>query len=50
VIDLRLICAEADDYANEIEPGVAGGKKIAEAIARLVQNHDFSGRQTVIYT
>ena len=24
VIDLRLICTEPEDYANEIEPGVAG--------------------------
>ncbi len=49
VIDLRLICTEREDYANEIEPGVAGGRKIAEAILRLVQHHDFSGKQTVIY-
>ena len=49
VIDLRLICTEAEDYANEIEPGIAGGRKIAEAILRLVQKHDFSGRRTVIY-
>lgn len=49
VIDLRLICTESEDYANEIEPGIAGGRKIAEAIFRLVQHHDFSGRQTVIY-
>jgi hypothetical protein len=50
VIDLRLICTEPEDYANEIEPGTAGGRKIAEAILRLVQRHDFSGRQTVVYT
>jgi hypothetical protein len=50
VIDLRLICTEPEDYANEIEPGTAGGRKIAEAILRLVQRHDFSGRQTVIYS
>jgi hypothetical protein len=49
VIDLRLICTEPEDYANEIEPGVAGGRKIAEAIVSLVQQHDFSGKQTVIY-
>ncbi len=50
VIDLRLICTEPEDYANEIEPGVAGGRKIAEAILRLVQHHDFSGKRTVVYT
>jgi hypothetical protein len=49
VIDLRLICTQPEDYANEIEPGVAGGRKIAEAILRLVQHHDFSGKRTVIY-
>jgi len=49
VIDLRLICTEPEDYANEIEPGVAGGRKIAEAILRLVQNHGFSSKRTVVY-
>jgi hypothetical protein len=38
VIDLRLVCAEASDYAKSspIEPSVAGGGKIARAIVRLV--------------
>jgi len=49
VIDLRLICTAPEDYANEIEPGVAGGRKIAETILLLVQHHDFSGCRTVIY-
>jgi hypothetical protein len=34
VIDLRLICDETTDYANQIEPSGSGGKKIAFAIAR----------------
>jgi hypothetical protein len=34
VIDLRLVCTSPSDYANPIEPSGAGGKKIAEAIAR----------------
>jgi len=34
VIDLRLICADAADYANEIEPSARGGGKIAASIAR----------------
>lgn len=50
VLDLRLICTGAEDYANEIEPGVPGGRKIARAILNLVQNHDGSCRQTVVYT
>jgi lysophospholipase L1-like esterase len=49
VIDLRLICTQPEDYANEIEPGVPGGQKIAAAILGLVQNHDFGGKRTVIY-
>ena len=49
VLDLRLICSEPEDYANEIEPGIVGGQKIAEAILRLVQHHDFSSKRTVIY-
>jgi GDSL-like Lipase/Acylhydrolase family len=34
VIDLRLICTEAADYANPIEPSGQGGAKIARAIAQ----------------
>ena len=49
VLDLRLICTEPEDYANEIEPGVPGGRKIAAGILKLVENHDFSGGRTVIY-
>jgi hypothetical protein len=49
VLDLRMICTEPVDYANEIEPGVPGGRKIAAGILRLVQSHDFSSNRTVIY-
>jgi hypothetical protein len=49
VLDLRLICTEAEDYANEIEPGVPGGQKIVAGILNLVQNHDFSSGRTVVY-
>jgi GDSL-like Lipase/Acylhydrolase family len=49
VVDLRLVCTEAEDYANEIEPGVPGGRKIAEGILNLVQNHDFSCGRSVVY-
>jgi hypothetical protein len=34
VIELRAICHEASDYANQIEPSGKGGYKIARAIAR----------------
>ena len=36
VIDLRLVCCEADDYANPIEPSGGGGLKIAHAIAQTL--------------
>lgn len=36
VIDLRLVCTSADDYANPIEPSASGGEKIAQAIVRAV--------------
>jgi hypothetical protein len=49
LIDLRLICDRADDYANPIEPSVRGGKKIAAAIARLVAEHDFSRRRSEVF-
>ena len=49
VLDLRLICTEPEDYANEIEPGVPGGRKIATGILNLFQNHDFSSTRTVVY-
>lgn len=39
VIDLRLVCTEPSDYANPIEPSVAGGAKIARAIGRAVGVH-----------
>lgn len=37
VIELRLVCTAPSDYANPLEPSVAGGSKIARAIARAVQ-------------
>jgi hypothetical protein len=36
VIDLRLVCSEAEDYANPIEPSVQGGAKIADSIVRAL--------------
>lgn len=40
IIDLRSVCTEPGDYANEIEPGVLGGEKIARAIAQAVGAHE----------
>ena len=36
VIELRAICSEPADYANPIEPSGHGGRKIAQAIARVL--------------
>jgi hypothetical protein len=43
VIDLRLICHEATDYApvSPIEPSVTGGGKIARAVAEVVAHARF---------
>jgi lysophospholipase L1-like esterase len=49
LIDLRLVCDEAADYANPIEPSEAGGAKIASAIVRLVSEHDFARRRTEVF-
>jgi len=49
VLDLRLVCSEPDDYANEIEPSGKGGLKIAESIVRMMSQHDFSRKVTQIY-
>jgi len=37
VIDLRLICCSAEDYANPIEPSSKGGAKIARCIVASIK-------------
>jgi hypothetical protein len=49
IIDLRLICNEAADYANAIEPSDKGGKKIAAKILELINKHEFSNRRTEVF-
>jgi hypothetical protein len=49
LIDLRLVCDEDSDYANEIEPSEKGGGKIANAIVRLVGEHNFESRRTEVF-
>ena len=49
LIDLRLICNEPADYANEIEPSEAGGRKIARTILRTVTTHNFDSGQTAVF-
>ena len=50
VLELRLICADHDDYANPIELSTAGGAKLAAAIANLLTAHDFARHGAQIYT
>ena len=48
VIDLRLICSDPADYANPIEPSVAGGEKISAAILAAVGEGEWAGRPFVV--
>jgi hypothetical protein len=52
VIDLRLICNEKSDYAQSspIEPSVAGGGKIARAVARAVLGVDSASEGVRVFT
>ena len=49
VLDLRLICDRDEDYANPIEPSSIGCAKIADAIVRLLETHDFGRRRTEVF-
>ncbi|MBP2290282.1 SGNH/GDSL hydrolase family protein [Azospirillum rugosum] len=49
LLDLRLICDEAEDYANPIEPSVQGGAKIATAIAALTGAVAKEERRSVVF-
>ena len=37
ILDLRSVCTLPSDFVQEIEPSARGGRKIAEAIAAVVQ-------------
>lgn len=49
LLDLRLVCTEAQDYANPIEPSHLGGEKITTCISKIIIEHDFFVKQTVAY-
>jgi hypothetical protein len=49
IIDLRQVCSSSADYANWIEPSDAGGRRIADAVARLLAEHDFSAGSCQLY-
>jgi len=48
VLDLRLVCDEDADYANPIEPSVAGGAKIAAVVADWATGGDSTARAQVL--
>ncbi len=50
LIDLRLVCNEAADYANPIEPSAQGGEKIAAVIAALVKAVGTQEPRSTIWT
>jgi hypothetical protein len=49
LIDLRLLMNEDGHYANPIEPSARGGERICATIRRIVLEHDFGRRQSVVY-
>ncbi len=49
IIELRLVCTDPGDYANPIEPSVAGGAKIAGAIARALTDERKTTRPTALF-
>jgi lysophospholipase L1-like esterase len=49
LIDLRLVCNENEDYANPIEPSSRGGEKIANVIAKIIKEYDFTVKGTRIF-
>ncbi len=49
IIDLRLVCREAEHYANPIEPSSLGGHRIAGAIAHALGQHRFDRPRTSVY-
>jgi hypothetical protein len=52
VLDLRQVCHEPGDFSkvSVIEPSCEGALKIAYAVARLLRDHDFSNKRTVLYS
>jgi lysophospholipase L1-like esterase len=49
VIDLRLVCAEDEDFAAPTGPSIRGGGKIAATIGQFATRHDPAARHSAIY-
>ena len=52
IVDLRWVCTEPSDYSplSPIEPSNQGGAKIAAALNRVFEEHDFKSSRTSVYT
>ena len=49
IMDLRLIFNNDKDYANPIEPSTDGGIKMASIIKKIINDHGFHKKNTVLY-
>lgn len=49
LLDLRVLLDEDADFANPIEPSAQGGDKLARAILRVVEGHDFATPRACIF-
>jgi hypothetical protein len=51
VLDLRLVFNEESDYSavSPIEPSAAGSAKLVQSILKMLSNHDFASKHTVVY-
>lgn len=49
LLDLRVLFDEDADFANPIEPSAQGGDKLARAILRVVEGHDFATPRACIF-
>ena len=50
LLDLRVLLDEDSDFANPIEPSSRGGEKLAEAIVRVIERHDFARPLAFIFS
>ncbi len=51
IIDLRLVCDASEDYSSisPIEPSEIGGRKIIEVINEVIEKHDFTSQNSIVY-
>jgi hypothetical protein len=51
LLDLRLVFDSHSDYSeiSPIEPSAAGGAKLVRAIGRMLREHDFATRRSIIH-